>query len=144
MAHPSIFQNASQYSQLYPRLMDTFRVAIIPPRREFHFYQLFSYYEIYYSIGFLVYILFNYVVRKLFFKEPNAPNCLSIAVEVLQEIAGQAALTRYRYASVNIVRGFWYFFIFTYSITTTGRMVAILTDTVYAKEYSTLDSVKES
>ena len=131
-------------SLVYPFGLDTLRVVIIPPSRQFNLNQCLGIEDLYYIFGFVFYLMFRFVAKILLYRERRAPSLILLGVTIIEESTGLGTPKKHRHLSVIIGRVFWTFFVFIIFITASARILALLTNTAIEKEYATLNSVRNS
>lgn len=142
----SVTSKNSVYSQLYPIGVDNFRVIIIRPVKQLNFKRFFVVLEFrYVLVGFVIYFSFIYLARKYILEDRSTPRCWGLAFSLLMETAaGQGNRQHHYFLSTNIAMIFYYFFMYVYCGYTTGRVIALMTDSAIEGRLTSLSSVRES
>lgn len=128
---------------LYPYLNKKFRVVIIPPKRNFNMKNVYTIYDYYIVIGFLVFYLFWYVVQKYVIRDPTFPGFVSLGVTMLSEVAGQPLKPRHKFMSMNFTRALFGFYLFVYYVTYMGVILRLMTNSVEPPTITRLASIKK-
>lgn len=133
-----------EQSALSALSIDTFRVAIILPKRQFTVDKIFTIIDNFYLFGFGAYVIFSYIGRKLIFEDPTAPSFLGLLSEIFFEMLGQSARQPPRRISICISKGVYYFFVYIYCVVYTGRIFALMSNCMAEKPVSSLRTINDS
>lgn len=135
---------ATNRSRLYPVIIETYRAVVIQPKRQFRVDKMMSLENSYFLFGFSAYLMFTYIVRKLLFEDRTITSFFSYALHLLYETAGVASPQHHHFLSVNIVKGFYCFFVYIYFVTCTGRLVSLMSSAARTPRITSLDTIKYS
>lgn len=137
------FNTCRNYSFLYPIVVDTFRVVMIPPRRNriLRHLKRISNKEVLFVV--VIYLTFLYIARNLILEDPDALSFPSLIISVLYEATGRPAQQQHRYFCTSIARGFYFFYIFIQYVLLSSRIIALLTNSVVHPDVKDLKTIQQ-
>lgn len=144
MVQVSVDTLSSNHSKLYPIQSDTFRVILISPKRQFSLRAFLCANDAYFLFGFFVYLLFSYIGRSLLFGDRNHTNLCELGLTIFYETTGQAVQQPHRHLSISVAKAFYSFFMFVYFVSKTGRIIALMTNSIAEAKVTSLSDIRDS